>query len=241
MTSNQTKEEEEETEESSSLNPSRKRQFSAVSRSVNHIYFKILAFCLVLAILLVFLQKQASINKSRNHVVSMNYFDEDYMEGNDTSDQVPEPSELAIPTDLDLPGDEGSETEDSQDNLEFEAEEEELENENMSFETEKNDDVDDNQNPENEQSENMVQSNEENKLSSSPVQFNDNANTTLIFENSRLKHLTCIPKMCIVPKHFITKPGSLAKPNNFVLLSSYPGSGNTWVRTISKFLKPFFQ
>ena len=51
-----------------------------------------------------------------------------------------------------------------------------------------------------------------------------------------LQNLSCLPRVCSDPKHFIVSPKLLANPRGFTLLVSFPGSGNTWTRSISKYL-----
>jgi len=49
-----------------------------------------------------------------------------------------------------------------------------------------------------------------------------------------LHNLSCIPKVCTDTKHFIGSAKPLADHRGFTLLASFPGSGNTWTRSISK-------
>ena len=60
-------------------------------------------------------------------------------------------------------------------------------------------------------------------------------------KEARFKFMECIPKQCFGNKHFIRRPERLADPRNFTLLASYPGSGNTWTRSISKFFLMFLK
>jgi len=50
-----------------------------------------------------------------------------------------------------------------------------------------------------------------------------------------LRNVSCIPAQCSVRKHFIYHPEHLADKHGFTLLASFPGAGNTWTRSISKF------
>ncbi|KAH9258550.1 hypothetical protein BASA81_003052 [Batrachochytrium salamandrivorans] len=50
-------------------------------------------------------------------------------------------------------------------------------------------------------------------------------NLTGSFNTSKLQELICIPAICNKSDRFITSP-------SFTLLASFPGSGNTWTRTI---------
>jgi len=43
----------------------------------------------------------------------------------------------------------------------------------------------------------------------------------------------CLPKACLVPKHFLSqKTMRRAQEDAFTILASTPGSGNTWVRSV---------
>jgi hypothetical protein len=46
------------------------------------------------------------------------------------------------------------------------------------------------------------------------------------------ENVTCIPRVCQQPKHFVNDSNT----TRFTLLASFPGSGNTWLRGVSKFL-----
>jgi len=50
--------------------------------------------------------------------------------------------------------------------------------------------------------------------------------------SSPLKDLNCLPKMCSIAKHFIEDKKALADAKNFMVLSSAPGSGNTFLRSV---------
>lgn len=43
---------------------------------------------------------------------------------------------------------------------------------------------------------------------------------------------SCTPRTCLQPMRYITSPQQLKDDKTFVLLSTFPGSGNTWVRSI---------
>jgi len=47
-----------------------------------------------------------------------------------------------------------------------------------------------------------------------------------------LTTINCIPSVCSTPKQFITEPQLLADKQGFMILGSFPGSGNTWGRMI---------
>ena len=51
---------------------------------------------------------------------------------------------------------------------------------------------------------------------------------------SFLNNITCIPEVCNKVKRFINRPNLLKDPNAFYLVASFPGSGNTWTRAVSK-------
>lgn len=48
------------------------------------------------------------------------------------------------------------------------------------------------------------------------------------FDPQQIDALRCIPQACSAGKYFMPS-------KNFTLLASFPGSGNTWTRTISRF------
>jgi hypothetical protein len=49
---------------------------------------------------------------------------------------------------------------------------------------------------------------------------------------SHLSRVKCIPKVCSADKHFVSDWNVLAEHSSFTVLSSTPGSGNTFVRSI---------
>lgn len=44
--------------------------------------------------------------------------------------------------------------------------------------------------------------------------------------------VTCVPQACRAPVHFLEDKALLQNANEWILLSSLPGSGNTWIRSV---------
>jgi hypothetical protein len=70
-------------------------------------------------------------------------------------------------------------------------------------------------------------------------QKGEESTAELLTASLGFENVTCIPRVCQQPKQFLNGSEWFRSKNRtgFTLLASFPGSGNTWLRSVSRFLK----